>query len=69
MSAFYLGHPEDKSRTKYDFVEDYDYDYFQREPHCKTTSSIGANFGGESHYTHDKITLASYINKIKNLDL
>ena len=48
LSPFYLTNFEDTTRHKYDFVDDYDYDFFQREPHCKTTSSIGNHFGGKN---------------------
>jgi len=45
LSPFYIVHYEDSNRQKFDFLDDYDYDYFQREPHCKTTSRLGS-FGG-----------------------
>lgn len=40
-------------QTAHDFVDDFDYDYFQREPYCKTTGGSGgglSDYGGSNTY-------------------
>lgn len=46
LSTYHITNYEDSYKLRYDFIDDYDYDYFQREPHCRTTSRLGS-FGGK----------------------
>ncbi|XP_021964723.1 uncharacterized protein LOC110859989 [Folsomia candida] len=44
LSPFYLQTQQSDHTHQYDFIDDFDYDYFQREPFCKTTA--GGQQGG-----------------------
>jgi hypothetical protein len=49
LSPFYLqsDHQQQQHMQRQDFLDDFDYDFFQREPYCKTSSGGLDTFGGK----------------------